>query len=319
MFDFKIDKSFQEKETIIKELYDVVIIGGGPGAINAALYAARNDLATLMVVKEDGGQLLNTKIIDNYLGFYNISGEDLNNKFKTHLSNFNVDILLNVSVTKLTKEKELFIANLSNEKQITSKTVILATGGNPRKLGVKGEKEFTGRGVSYCVICDGAFYRDRNVVVVGGGNSALEAALDLAKYVKSVHIVQIMDHFTGDKILVDKVKESNNITYELSSEIKEIIGKDNVEKVVVSNKEGLKELEVEGVFIEIGIIPNSELVKGLVPLNKFNEVITNFKQETSLAGLYAIGDVTDFIYKQVITAASQGAVAALSANKYLNE
>jgi thioredoxin reductase len=128
-----------------------------------------------------------------------------------------------------------------------------------------------------------------------------------------------MDHFTGDKILVDKVKESNNITYELSSEIKEIIGKDNVEKVVVSNKEGLKELEVEGVFIEIGIIPNSELVKGLVPLNKFNEVITNFKQETSLAGLYAIGDVTDFIYKQVITAASQGAVAALSANKYLNE
>ncbi|MCK9288880.1 MAG: FAD-dependent oxidoreductase [Acholeplasmataceae bacterium] len=319
MFDFKIDKSFQEKETIIKELYDVVIIGGGPGAINAALYAARNDLATLMVVKEDGGQLLNTKIIDNYLGFYNISGEDLNNKFKTHLSNFNVDILLNVSVTKLTKEKELFIANLSNEKQITSKTVILATGGNPRKLGVKGEKEFAGRGVSYCVICDGAFYRDRNVVVVGGGNSALEAALDLAKYVKSVHIVQIMDHFTGDKILVDKVKESNNITYELSSEIKEIIGKDNVEKVVVSNKEGLKELEVEGVFIEIGIIPNSELVKGLVPLNKFNEVITNFKQETSLAGLYAIGDVTDFIYKQVITAASQGAVAALSANKYLNE
>lgn len=319
MFDFKIDKSFQEKETIIKELYDVVIIGGGPGAINAALYAARNDLATLMVVKEDGGQLLNTKIIDNYLGFYNISGEDLNNKFKTHLSNFNVDILLNVSVTKLTKEKELFIANLSNEKQITSKTVILATGGNPRKLGVKGEKEFAGRGVSYCVICDGAFYRDRNVVVVGGGNSALEAALDLAKYVKSVHIVQIMDHFTGDKILVDKVKESNNITYELSSEIKEIIGKDNVEKVVVSNKEGLKELEVEGVFIEIGIIPNSELVKGLVPLNKFNEVITNFRQETSLAGLYAIGDVTDFIYKQVITAASQGAVAALSANKYLNE
>lgn len=318
MFDFKIDQNIK-KEVQVKDLYDLVVIGGGPGAINTAIYGARNGLTVLMISKEKGGQLLNTNVIDNYLGFHNISGEDLSNHFYDHLNNFDVDVLFNQYVEVINKENKLFNLKLSNNKTLQSKTVVLATGGNPRKLGVKGEKELTGRGVSYCVICDGAFYINKTAVVVGGGNSALEAALDLAKYAKKVHIVQIMDRFTGDKVLIDKIKETNNITYQFESEVTEIKGESNVTGIIVKKANKLEEVITEGIFIEIGIIPNSSLVKDLVELNKFNEVITNIHQETTLEGLYAIGDVTNFPYKQVITAASQGAVAALSANKYINK
>lgn len=319
MFDFKLDDNVIKKEVVIKELYDVLIIGGGPGAVNASIYSARNGLKTLMVSLGKGGQLLNTNVIDNYLGFYNVSGEFLSDSFYKHLANFDVDILFDNYVTEIKKENDLFKVNLSNSKEITSKTVILATGGNPRKLGVTGEEELTGRGVSYCVICDGAFYFNKDVVVVGGGNSALEAALDLAKYAKSIKIVQIMNEFTGDKVLIDKVKETKNITYDLNASVMEIKGSKNVEAVLVKQNDTIKEIKTDGVFVEIGIIPNSTLVESLAELNRFKEVVTNIHQETSLEGLYAIGDVTNFPYKQVITAASQGAVAALSANKYINK
>ncbi len=318
MFDFKIDNNIK-KEKELKELYDVLIIGGGPGAVNAAIYGARNGLSVLIVTADKGGQLLNTKTIDNYLGFYDVSGEELSNHFYDHLNNFDVDLIFYNFVEKLSKVDELFEASLSDERLIKAKTVIMATGGNPRKLGVKGEKELTGRGVSYCVICDGPFYVGKEVIVVGGGNSALEAALDLSKYAKSVHLVQIMDRFTGDKVLIDKVFETKNITYQFNSEVVEIKGDNGIDSIVIKNDEKLSEKKIEGIFVEIGIIPNSSLVTNLVELNNFKEIITNINQETSLKGLYAIGDVTNFPYKQVITAASQGAVAALSINKYLNK
>lgn len=318
MFELKIDQKIK-KEVVLKEKYDVTIIGGGPGAVNAAIYGARNGLSVLLVSKDKGGQLLNTNVIDNYLGFYNISGEDLSNNFYKHLENFDVDILLKHAVVSITKNKEIFNLSLTGGKKVLSKSIILATGGNPRKLGVKGELELTGKGVSYCVICDGAFYIDKDVLVVGGGNSALEAALDLSKYAKNVHIVQIMDRFTGDKMLINKIRETKNITYQLESEVVEIKGNESVESVIVKKDNKLNELNTNGIFIEIGIIPSSDLVKDLVELNSFKEVITNINQETSLEGLYAIGDVTNFPYKQVITAASQGAVAALNINKYINK
>ncbi len=223
-----------------------------------------------------------------------------------------------IRVNEIVKNGSIFEIKLSN-KSTQTKAVILATGGNPRKLGVKGELELTGKGVSYCVICDGAFYNNKDVLVVGGGNSAMEAALDLSNYAKSIHIVQIMNGFTGDQVLVDKIKETKNITYQFESEVVEIKGKENVEGVIVKKDNKLSEIKTDGIFIEIGIIPNSNLVKDIVDLNRFKEVVTNIHQETSLEGLYAIGDVTDFPYKQVITAASQGAVAALSANKYINK
>lgn len=319
MFDFNLDSSIHKNKISIKSLYDVVIIGAGPGAYNAAIYSARNGLDTLIVAKDAGGQLLNTNAIDNYLGFYNISGEELNNHFLNHLNNFEVDQLFNNEVVKLTKFKDLFNVKLFSGEETMAKTVILATGGSPRKLNVLGEKEFTGRGVSYCVICDGAFYINKDVIVVGGGNSAMEAALDLSKYAKSIHIVQNLNDFTGDLVLANKVKTTNNITYQFNSLVKEIVGSDKLNSVIVTKDELDKEIKTDGIFVEIGIIPANNIVKDLAKINKFGEVEVNIYQETSIEGLYAIGDVTNFPYKQVITAASQGAVAALEANKYINK
>jgi len=320
MFDFNIDTNILKNKKIdYNKLYDVVIIGGGPGALNAGLYAKRNNLSVLIISETSGGQLLNTNIIDNYLGYFNISGEKLNNNFENHLDYFDVKRLYNVSVNKLNKENNLFISELSNNQQIKSKTVILATGGNPRKLNIKGEKEFEGNGISYCVICDGAFYNNKDVLVVGGGNSALEAAIDLSNNAKSVHILQNLNNFTAEKTLVDKVLNNKKITYTFNANIIEFTGENALNKVIYKENDQLKMKYVDGVFIQIGIIPNSKLVKDLVNLNKFNEVVTNNEQKTSLEGLYAIGDVTSFKYKQVIMAASQGAVAALNINEYLNK
>ncbi|MDY0101034.1 MAG: FAD-dependent oxidoreductase [Bacilli bacterium] len=319
MLNFQIDQTLTKKEIKLKDLYDVIIIGGGPGALNAALYSARSGLTTLVVAYEVGGQLLNTNIIDNYLGFYNVSGEELNQKFLSHLRNFAVDELYQVKVDNIRKVDNIFHLTLNNKKIIKGRGVILATGGLPRKLNVPGEKEFTSKGVSYCVICDGTFYGDQMVVVVGGGNSALEAALDLSKYAKKVHIVQNLDDFTGDKILINKVKNLPNVTYQFNSVLTQIKGENKVSSILVKQNETISEIETNGLFIQIGLIPSSELVKDLVSLNRFSEVIVNDKQETSLKGLYAIGDVTNFPYKQVVTAISQGAVAALSLNKYLNK
>ncbi len=319
MFGFTIDQNIIKEEISLKVLYDIVIIGGGPGAYNASIYAARNGLSVLMISKESGGQLINTNVIDNYLGYYNISGEELNNRFLNHLDNFDIDKLMNSEVINLIKRNNLFEVTLLDERIIKGKSVIIATGGNPRKLNVKGEDTFTGKGVSYCVICDGAFYNKKDVLVVGGGNSALEAALDLSKYANKVQMVQLLNNFTGDKLLIDKVKRSDNITYQFNSEVIEIMGDDQVNSIKVKEKDKVSTLLVDGIFVEIGIIPNSGLVKELVDLNNFGEVITNNDQETSLEGLYAIGDVTNFKYKQVITAVSQGAVAALNINKYINK
>lgn len=318
MFDFSLDNNLFKKEAVIKENYDLIIIGGGPGALNASIYASRNNLDVLIIAKEIGGQLLNTNQIDNYLGFFNISGEALSKKFLEHTEKFKTDILLNKTVTKITKNNEKdFTVTTNDLKTINSKAVIIATGGSPRKLNVKGELELTGKGVSYCVICDGAFYNNKDVVVVGGGNSALEAALDLSRIARSVHIVQIMDNFTGDQTLVSEVFETNNINYEFNTSVLEINGDKQIESIKVFSNGLEKVIKTDGLFIEIGIVPNSSLVKDLVKLNNYNEIITDNLQNTNVSGIYAIGDVTNFLYKQVITAASQGAVAALSANKYI--
>lgn len=320
MFDFSLDANINKKEVVLKSNYDLLVIGGGPGAVNASIYAARNNLKVLMVAKEFGGQLLNTNEIDNYLGYFSVSGETLSNKFLEHLKKFDVDLVIGKSVSNIIKNDERdFSVKLNTLEEVNVKSVIVATGGNPRKLNVLGEEKLTGRGVSYCVICDGAFYKNKDVVVVGGGNSALEAALDLSLIANNVHMVQNMDHFTGDSVLVDRVLNTKNITYDLSSSVVEIIGDNNIDSIKILKDGTLKVINTGGVFVEIGIIPNSSLVKDLVKLNNVGEIITDNLQNTSVSGIYAVGDVTNFLYKQVITAASQGAVAALSANKYIKE
>ncbi len=322
MFDFTIDKQTTSKTIEIKSLYDIIVIGAGPGGFNAALYAKRKGLNVLLVSKSLGGQLVNTNLIENYLGFKSISGEKLSDVYLEHIDAFDVPLALNLNIENIVKDNDLFYLDFEDGTKTTSKVVIIATGGSPRKLNIPGEEPLIGSGVSYCAICDGPFYKDKDVAVIGGGNSALEAAIDLAKIAKSVTIVQLEEDFTADKILVDQFNKFDNVASTLHSQAKEFINKDGF-------LHGLKYLNlttneehtilIDGAFIEIGVIPNNNVVKDLVELNRFGEVITDIEQQTSLEGMYAVGDVTNFPYKQIVTAASQGAVAALSANNYINK
>lgn len=318
MFNFTVDK--KKKELNLLDFYDLIVVGAGPGGANAALYAKRRGLNVLMIGSLRNSQVLDTKLIENYLGYTSITGEDLNNAFISHAESVDVDFLNGSSVETIAKDDDLFHVTLHDSKIIKSHAVVVATGASPRKLNAKGEKELTGRGISYCAICDGPFYKDRKVVVIGGGNSALETAIDMAKIAESVFIIQLEDNFTGDKVLVDQIDKLENVTYSLSSSTNEFIGDETLEKVIYTNNKTneIHTIDADGVFIEIGVIPNNSLVKDLVETNRFGEVVTDIHQKTSVEGLYAVGDLTNFPYKQIVTAASQGAVAALSANEYIN-
>lgn len=302
----------------VEKLWDSVIIGGGPAGYNAALYLVRKGLKPLLIMKNRGGQIALTNDVDNYLGLDLTDGTDMVEKFHTHVSRFNIDILDDIEVQRIDKLDEEFDLLLSNQEKIRTKTVILATGGSHRSLNLEGEKRLEGKGVSYCAICDAPFFKDKEVVVVGGGDSAVEAAIDLSKWATHVHVVQ-RSVFRADQILLDKMFEIKNITYELGSVIHEIGGQKHVEFVNIFNKETNKTVKrpVGGVFIEIGQDPRSYLVKDLVELNEQNEVIVDKTKQTSLKGLYGAGDVTDAPYKQIITAAADGAIAALSASQYI--
>lgn len=301
-------------------IYDHLIIGGGPAGMNAGLYAKRKGIEVGILAGYLGGQLVNTSEVDNYLGLSSISGLGMVETFKDHLGSLEVPYEEGIMVTDIEKSGDIFHINTDGGDIYKARTVLLATGSNPRRLGVKGEAEFAGRGVAYCAICDAPFYRGRDVIIAGGGNSAVEAAVDLAKIAKSVTVVH-RSQFRADQVLIDQMNKSDKVTVYLETQIEEILGDDVMRKIRVLDKQTNKhfEIEADGIFIEIGNIPNSEMFKGLVDMNKFGEIIVNEKNETSLPGIYAAGDITDGPYKQIITAVSDGAKAALSANEYLNQ
>ena len=299
-------------------IWDSVIVGGGPAGYNAALYMIRKGLKPLVILSERGGQVALTNEIDNYLGMDLIHGTDMTEAFHKHVARFDVDILENTAVTSVHKVDHQFELKLSNHEIVKSKTVIIATGGEHRKLNVEGEGEYEGKGVSYCAICDAPFFKDKEVVIVGGGDSAVEAAIDLSKWATHVHVVQ-RSTFRADQILLDKMFELKNVTYELGSIVTEIKGADDVSSVMIYNKDKdtHEKRNVGGIFIEIGQDPRSDLVKDFVKCNSQGEIIVNAHKETSLSGLYAAGDVTNAPFKQIITAAADGAIAALSASQYI--
>ena len=300
-------------------IYDFVAIGGGPAGYNAALYAKRKGLETLVIAKKPGGQLLNTSSVDNYLGFVELSGEALNEHFIEHIQSIDVREVNDQAVESIQKGNDLFELTMENGEVLKTKTVLVATGSNPRKLGVEGEDAFANAGVAYCVICDAPLFKGKDVIIAGGGNSAVEAAIDVAKIAKHITIVH-RSQFRADQVLVDKMLAQANITIYLESQILEIYGDHKMRGIKALNKKANEEFSVEadGIFIEIGNIPNSGLVKDLVDLNTNQEVIVSRKQETSLPGLFAAGDVTDTPYKQIIVATAEGAKAALAANEYIN-
>jgi len=271
-----------------KTLYDVIVIGGGPAGLNAALYAKRKGLDVLILASYLGGQMINTNDIDNYLGFSKIAGPELVNHFTDHITSLDIPVMVPVFVEKITKVDKNFIIYLDDDTMQYAKTVVLATGGMPRKLDVLGEATFASRGVSYCTTCDAFFYRNKDVVVAGGGNSAAEAVLDLLPIVKSVTLVH-RSSWRADQILLDKFPTDQKLTIHLNTQILSIHGKDVVSHIRVLDKQTNKEFDIktDGVFVEIGVIPNSKLAKDLVKLNDKGEVIVDENQMTSLPGFFA--------------------------------
>jgi len=295
-----------------------MIIGGGPAGLAASVYAARKRLKILLVSVDIGGQVNRTMGVENYLGYQFIEGPELIDKFQTQVSQFPIDQKIGDKVSRLEKIEGGFEAISETGDRYQSKAVIFATGKRPRMLNVSGEAELTGRGVTYCAICDGPVFSGQRVAVVGGGNSALEATLDMVKIAEHVDLVSLTP-LTGDPILIEQLSGAKNLSIFTEYQTEKIEGQGFVEGMLIKDlKSGeSKRLDVTGVFIEIGLVPNSEAVRGLIELNKWGEVPVNCSCETTIPGLYVAGDVTDIPEKQIIVAAGEGAKAVLQAHRYL--
>lgn len=294
--------------------YDVIIVGGGPAGLTAALYASRRSLKTLVLTRDIGGQAAKTFDIENYPGIIFATGIELTEIFKKQAENFGAEIKFE-ETKKITPEKNIFkIETLNNVYE--AKTIILAFGKQPRELNVEGEQEFQGRGVSYCATCDMPFFKNKTVAIVGGGNSALDAALLAAKNCEKVYLIHRRDEFRAENILIEKAKNSKNIEIILNSNIQKIKGKNVVESIII---ESGKEINVSGVFAEIGYVVDRSLVENLVELNDKNQVIVDSNQNTSIPGIFAAGDLTTTIYKQIVISAGEGAKAALSVYDYIQK
>lgn len=300
-------------------IYETLIIGGGPGGLTAAVYALRKGMDTALITFDVGGQVLDTSDIENYMGFMMISGQELVNKFFEQVKQFPLAFEDKVYVTKIEKEKDIFKIHTTSKKIYKSKTVIIAAGKRYKKLGVEGEDRLTGHGVAYCATCDAPLFKDKEVIVVGGGNTAVEGAIEVAKHAKKVYLVLRRDVFRADKILVDKLLQYKNIEIIYKTKLKRINGKEKVESVILDVNGQEKEMRIDGVFIEVGLTPNSEFVKDFVALNKWGEIIVDCSCKTSVEGCFAAGDITIVPEKQIIISAGEGAKAAVSAFKYVME
>ena len=314
------------------EIYDLIIIGGGPAGITAGIYAARQKLNTLLITKSFGGQVAKKAVaIENYPGFAEISGLELIRKFEKHLRKFTplnrceanltgqVDIERD-EVIKLKKIGKKFFVRTKSKHQIQAKTVIIASGADPRPLEVPGEKDFIGRGLSYCPTCDGPLFEGKTVAVVGGGNSAFEAAIFLAKIAKKIYILEYGEKVGADEINQGRVKKTKKVEIITNATLKKIQGEQFVESIVYQDQRSKKEktLPVEGVFVEIGSQPATSFVKDLVDFNEKDEIGVDFETfQTKTPGLFAAGDVNVGSYKQIITACGEGAKAALAAYNYI--
>lgn len=301
--------------------FDVIILGSGPAGFSAAIYAARGNVKTAILdISMFGGQPSNYLELENYPGFSLIGGFELMEKFEEHADKFGVEKfpMVEIQSVKLTSEiKEIETLDAI----FKSKTVIIATGAQAKKLGIPGEEEFKGRGVSYCAICDGAFYKDKVVAVVGGGNAALEEAMYLTKFAQKVYVVHRRDEFRADRIVCERAMKNEKLEFVLSHIPLEVQGTNTVEKIILKDIKtgGNKALEVNGVFPYIGFSPNVDDFNGQLKQNVQGFIETDVNMQTSLQGVYAAGDVRNTPLRQVITAASDGAIAACSAVKHIEE
>jgi len=306
----------------MSKVYDLIIIGGGPAGITAGIYSARQKLNTMLITKSFGGQISRKAVpIENYPGLGTVSSVELIQKFEKHLKEHPIEIMLD-STSKIKKEGNVFSVLTGSRKTFKSKTVIIASGADPRPLEVPGEKEFIGKGVSYCVACDGPLFAGKDLVVAGGGNSAFEAALSLSNYANKIYIIERSLKIRADKENQERVKKTGKIEVITGAVLKNIAGDNFVRTISYLDGKSKKtvKLSVSGIFVEIGSQPATSFVKGLVDFSDKDEiVIDSYTARTKTPGLFAAGDVSDCPFKQIVVAAGEGAKAAMAASTYLQK
>jgi alkyl hydroperoxide reductase subunit F len=302
----------------LDQIWDLIIVGAGPAGLSAALYAARKGLKVLVLSLALGGQVIETDTIDNWVGSPEITGGELMQSFWEHTQKYDVQAKLGAEVIDISTKEDLKIVE-TKQQELKSETVIVATGTHNRSLGVDGEHRLKGHGVHYCAICDGYLYAGDKVAVVGGGNSGLEAALDMAKLDSEVVLIEFADQLGGDDVLKQEVYKNNQIDVYTSCGVEKIQGAEQVEGIVARDRDTGKyrEVDLQAVFVEIGLVPNSGFVEQLVATNQRNEIIVNDNNRTNVEGIWAAGDVTNIKDKQIIVSAAEGAKTALRVNEYL--
>lgn len=315
---FGVDESAAPSEPVNKNLghFDVLVIGGGPAGASAAIYSVRKGQSTALITEKIGGQVQETKGIENLISVTYTEGPQLAAQLNQHIASYPIHVFENRRVKKIHTENKIKAIELESGEHLTASSIIVTTGAKWRELGVEGEKEYLGRGVAYCPHCDGPFYKGKKVAVIGGGNSGVEAAIDLAGIVREVVVFEYNDALKADQILVDKLKSMPNVSIVTNARTEKVIGDgQKVQQIQYLDRslDKTEKMDLDGIFVQIGLVPNSQFLKDTVNLSKFGEIIVDEKCRTSIPGIYAAGDVTTTPYKQIVIAMGEGAKAALAA------
>ncbi len=314
----KLEAQYGSQETVTSAItrnYNVAVVGGGPAGVAAAIYSVRKGLSVALLAERIGGQVKETVGIENLISVSKTTGEELSNNMKVHLQDYPVDILEHRRVDKVEIEDGKKVLYINGGEKIITPALIIATGASWRKLNVPGESEYIGKGVAFCPHCDGPFYKNKHVAVVGGGNSGIEAAIDLAGICSKVTVFEFMEELKADKVLQEKVKSLPNVEIILNTQTTEVVGDDKVKGIKVKDRATGEEqvVSLDGIFVQIGLAANSSVFKDVVNVNRFGEIEIDSHCRTNVPGVYAAGDVTTVPYKQIIIAMGEGAKASLSA------
>jgi alkyl hydroperoxide reductase subunit F len=298
------------------DIFDVLIVGAGPAGLTAGVYCARKMLKTMIISENIGGQALESWAIENYMGYRMITGEDLMKKFEEQVRTLNMRMELD-RVVSVARDEDIFVVKTATDNALRTRAVILTQGNRPRKLGVANEEQFLGRGLSICATCDGPLYKGKRVAVVGGGNAALQTAIEMSGITSSMSLI-VRSSIRADPVYIEKLNQKKNITVYTNTQISALHGDKFLSAITIKGESGKEQkIDLDGVFIEIGWLPNTDMVEGLVDLNGKKEIIVDINGRTNVPGIFAAGDVTDVRSKQIIIAAGDGAKAALEAYEYL--
>lgn len=313
--EYGVDDSNNSSKNLDLGSFDVTVIGGGPAGASAAIYSARKGLKTAILAERIGGQVQDTKGIENLISVPYTEGPQLAAQLSQHIGEYDIKLLEHRRVKKVINEGKVKKLELESGEFLVTKSLIVATGAKWRELNVPGEKEYLGRGVAFCPHCDGPMFKNKDIAVIGGGNSGVEAAIDLAGIVKSIKLIEFGENLKADTVLVNKLKSLSNVEIITNARTTEVVG-DNGKVVAMSFEDRktneIKRIDLEGIFVQIGLVPNSSFIKDVVETNKFGEIVVDQKCRTNVQGIYAAGDVTTVPYKQIIISMGEGAKAALT-------